>query len=241
MSDIKQYGNSLSFGGIQSSDYYIWISGTGTFDAPERDVETITIPGRSGDLLIDGGRYKNVDITYPCFISKGFENRFDSFRAAMMAKSGQYLTLSDTYHPQEFRYAMFRGAVRPTTGPYNKAGRFDLVFNCKPQRYLTSGLAIQSLSASGTIENPTLFDALPNIQVYGSGNLTVNGYSMTIAANELPYINIDCEAMSAYWETTSANNLLSIGDFPVLSPGVNSITLGTGITLVQIQPRWYTL
>ena len=30
------------------------------FPTPEKDVETFEVPGRSGDLLIDYGSYKNV-------------------------------------------------------------------------------------------------------------------------------------------------------------------------------------
>ena len=30
-------------------------------------------------------------------------------------------------------------------------------------------------------------------------------------------------------------------DFPVLSPGENTITLGSGITQIQITPRWWVV
>jgi len=35
-----------------STDFGVWISGWKTFDAPERDIDTINIPGRSGSLTM---------------------------------------------------------------------------------------------------------------------------------------------------------------------------------------------
>ena len=40
------------FGGVNSLDYGVLLDGSGTTTAPERDVMTVTIPGRSGDLLV---------------------------------------------------------------------------------------------------------------------------------------------------------------------------------------------
>lgn len=154
MSDIRQFGNFLTFDDIVSNEYYVWISGEGTYDSPDRDVELLQIPGRSGDLLQDNGRFQNVDITYPCFISKGFESRFDEFRAKLMSKAGKYFLLSDTYHPNEFRMAMIRGAIQPQTGPYNRSGRFNLVFSCKPQRYLKNGVDLVELPETVTVFGP---------------------------------------------------------------------------------------
>ena len=34
----------------------------------ERDIERKEVPGRSGDVIIDNGRYKNVTVKYSCAI-----------------------------------------------------------------------------------------------------------------------------------------------------------------------------
>jgi len=243
MSDIVQFGNYLEFDDIKTTDYSVWISGTGTFDAPVRAFEYVTIPGRSGDLILNNNRFENVEITYPCFISKGFETRFDAFRAALMSKAGKYYLLRDTYHPNEFRMAAIKGGTTPETGPYNRAGRFDLVFNCKPQRYLVSGLTTTSLSASGTITNPTRFTSLPHIRIYGTGTVGIGDVSVTVAENPFEYIDVDCEAMDCFYGAQNANSYLSVTGtaFPSLGPGDNGITLDDGIIRVEITPRWYTI
>ena len=53
---------SFTFAGRSSKDFGIYLSGSGVFNAPERDVETISIPGRSGDLILDNGRFKNISV-----------------------------------------------------------------------------------------------------------------------------------------------------------------------------------
>lgn len=243
MSDIKQFGASFTFDDITTSDYYVWVSGVHTFDAPVREMETITVPGRSGDLLIDGKRFSNVEITYPCFISKSFPNRFDSFRAAMMSKAGKYYQLSDTYHPNEIRLATIRGPIAPQTGINNQSGLFDIVFNCMPQRWLRSGLLPQSFTAGGAITNPTLYPSQPYLRVVGHGQLIIGGKIMTVAENPFPYIDIDCQAMDAHYGATNANSYITLndGDFPTLSPGESTFTIQSSITRLEITPRWWTV
>jgi len=242
MSDINQFGSYLIFDGLRSNDYGVWISGTGTYDAPERDVEFVEIPGRSGDLMLDNNRFRNITITYPAFISKQFDSRFDIFKAAMLFRVG-YKILSDTYHPGNFRLAVFRGDIQPETGPYNKAGSFDLVFECKPQLYLVSGLSGQTFTAGGSIQNPTQYPALPNIRVYGYGTVGIGSQTITIASHSWPYIDIDCEAMDARYGANNANNYVAVtGDmFPTLPAGNTGITLSGNVTKIEIRPRWWTV
>lgn len=126
------------FGGLDSSDYSIWLTGEETFQAPERDVEYIQVPGRNGDLIIDNGRWENMSVTYPANIPNNFEQNMAMFRAAICRKRG-YQRLEDTYHPDEFRLASFTDAIEPEMIPLNRGGEFDITFNCKPQRFLKSG------------------------------------------------------------------------------------------------------
>ena len=131
--------NNLIFGGIDSADYNVWISGSDAFSAPERDVEYVSVPGRNGDLVIDNGKWNNIRITYPAFIPKGFESQIDNFRSEMMKLTG-YHRLEDSYHPDEFRMASFSYGISPSRiGAFLRNGEFPLTFNCKPQRFLKSG------------------------------------------------------------------------------------------------------
>lgn len=227
----------LIFNGKSSADFGVWISGGGTFNAPTRDVDVETIPGRNGALIFDNGRYNNIDVTYPAFISRNFKSRIDEFRAYLASQVG-YCRLEDTYHPEEYRMASFRNGLEVSTAVLNLGGTFDLVFDCKPQRFLKSGERMTAYTSGTKIINPTAFDALPIIRASGNGKITLNGTEITISGNS-GIILIDCDTQDAYYGTTNKNAFIT-PKFPKLSPGQNTLTY-TGVTGVQIQPRWWTL
>ena len=45
--------NFLTFADKSTNDFGIWISGEGTYDAPERNVQEQEVAGRNGSLLFD--------------------------------------------------------------------------------------------------------------------------------------------------------------------------------------------
>ncbi len=175
--------NSLTIGGINSLDYGIYITGEGVYDAPNRAVEMVEIHGRNGALILDKGHFENVEIKYPCgsfgVDNKTFEQRITEFKNAVLSLRG-YQRLTDTYAADVYRMASCANGfeVAPVQG--GKAGEFDLVFNCKPQRFLTSGESLVTVANNGTVTNPTAFDSQPTIQVNGYGTLTFNNYSITL-------------------------------------------------------------
>ena len=232
--------NWITFGGTDCRTYKVYISGNGTFNSPERDVSTVSIPGRNGDMVLDNGRYKNVSIKYPAFIADTFNTNMQNFRNAMLSKVG-YQRLEDTYHPDEFRLARYKSALNVKPLKSLVAGEFDITFDAKPQRYLKSGETAVEFTAAGTISNATLMTALPLIRAYGTGTLTIGTVTITITAAD-GYTDIDCETQEAYKGSTNcnANITLTSGAFPSLAPGSNSVSF-TGLTKVEITPRWWIL
>lgn len=230
----------LTFNGKSSRDFGVWISGGGTFNAPVRDVEFITIPGRNGDLTVDGGRFSNISVTYPAFISRGFQPNVDGFRAWLCAAVG-YKRLEDTYHPEEYRLAVYRNGLKVTPTARNLSGSFDLTFECKPQRFLKSGEQVRNYSRAGVLRNPTDYPARPLIRAYGVGTLTVGGVSVEITAANV-YTVLDCDTEEAFKGADNCNqNIVLIdGEFPSLHSGNNSVSFD-GISKVEIVPRWWTI
>ena len=184
------------FNGESSADFGVWISGGGTYDAPARDVQTEAIPGRNGAATFDNGRFENIQLTYPAFISRRFQPRVDGFRAFLLSQKG-YQRLEDTYHPNEYRLALFHSGLTVETTPRNLAGSFDITFDCKPQRFLKSGDEPVPFYAKGIITNPTLFESLPVIAVTGNGRVNVAGHLFTVS-DTTQTIYIDSELMEVY-------------------------------------------
>ena len=180
--------NSFEFNGINSMDNGVYISGNAVFNAPERDVEMIVIPGRNGEFIRDNGRFNNIEVTYPCGMfgddDFAFRTKLRQFRNMLAGQTG-YHRLVDTYNPDEYRLAVFKDAVEVEPAALNTAGQFEVMFNCKPQRYLMSGESTVEVEDGDKIDNPTPFDAQPMIMTKGYGTLTVNGYEIEITNETL--------------------------------------------------------
>lgn len=235
--------NWINFNGIDLKDYGVYISGNGTFNAPERDVTSVTIPGRNGELTIDNGRYKNITIKYPAFIVKEFAENIGALREYLLGCIG-YQRLEDTYNPDEYRMARYSGGF--TAKPVDEliAGNFDLSFNCMPQRYLKSGEEYVSVSNGGAILNPTSMTAKPLIKLTTEssyGYLTIGGIQV-VSTKRNATMYIDCELQEAYTgDYVNANNYLTLthGEFPTLPAGESGIALSN--CTVEIMPRWWRL
>ena len=232
--------NYLTFNGTDLRDFGVYITGSGTFNAPEREYSEITIPGRNGSLIGNEKRLTNIPVTYPAFIYKDFKRQLGALRAFLLSQIG-FHKLQDSYHPDEYRLALFRGPIDVEPTAKLNAGQFDLVFNCRPQRFLASGDTVVTMTETSTIVNPTSFDAQPFLRVYGTGSVTFGGTTITITAAD-EYTDIDCALMEAYKGAVSKNDCieLSDNDFPVLTAGENTVTL-SGVTSVEITPRWWTI
>ncbi len=231
--------NSLTFNNINSLQYGVYISGTGAFNSPARDREMIEVPGRNGDIINDHGRYKNIEVTYPAFIIKDFKANLTAW-ANKLLEPLNYVRLSDTYHPDEFRLAVLSQGMVVDPVRWLAAGSFDLVFNCRPERFLTSGETVTTFTAGGSISNQTDMPAKPLIRVYGSGTITVNGTEIEIASHSYEYIDIDCDLQEAFYGAANANMYISLDEFPTLRSGANIIVLD-GVTRVEMTPRWWRL
>lgn len=192
--------NNLTFDGVKTSDYDVYISGEGTFNAPARRGEFINVPGRNGDLFIDAGSYENIQVEYPAFIFSPYDGIFNEklqeLRAEFKAKRS-YRRIEDTYHPDEFRLGLYKEGLEVEPHFLNRSGNFTLIFDCKPQRFLKSGEEPVTFTALGNIENPTQYASLPLIKVTGYGIVTIGDYQMFITEADEPFY-IDSELMEAY-------------------------------------------
>ena len=185
--------NSLVFGGVNSADYGIYITGEAVFNAPKRAVETVSVPGRNGDIIIDQGHWENIEVTYPAgtfgMSETEFRTALSDFRNAIVSQLG-YQRLSDTYHPDEYRMGTYVEGLEVNTKSHNKAGEFDLIFNCKPQRWLTEGETAVTVESGDTLTNPTQYDAGPLLMVEGHGKMNIGDYPLEIVNDVLGTVSL---------------------------------------------------
>lgn len=184
----------FTFDGVNSLDYNIGITGSAVYNAPTRDVEMISIPGRDGEYALDHGRFNNIEITYPSGMGDNdqtnFAQRVSDLRNQLASRVG-YKRLEDEYNPDEYRMAIYKSGLEVSPVQYSRAGQFDITFDCKPQRFLKSGESAVSKANNSTINNPTLFDAHPLVSFNASGNGTINIGTQKIEFFNSPLGTID--------------------------------------------------
>lgn len=236
----------IVYNGVSSEELGIVVETIPNYEIAERDYDVISVPGKNGDYVIDRGCFKNVDRVYNIAFAETIGDFAGS--ATLIAEwlySGYgYKRLEDSYEPDYF--VMARVSNEHTI--YNmlqQAGRAEITFNRKPQRYLKIGEHTTKINVNGSrIINPTSFDSDPLIKVFGSGSGTISIGNKTIQISNISDgLAIDCEMQEVYLGSTSYNqnvNYMNDG-FPKLKPGRNIINFSGGVSRVEIIPRWWTV
>ena len=232
-----------------AQSYFIWngtdcrslgikLSGPVPIVRPEERVQHVEIPGRSGDLTeLEGEDIFNSYIqTATILVPGGYRVR----EIYNWLKGAGYVTFHG--EPDRKQAARIIGAIT-----LNKHSRNldwwvgDVQFYCQPLKQLLFESQVTITSSGSTVMNTGDVESRPKITAKASGtsmNITANGKTLTISGltsgNE--YI-IDSEIM----EVTNAERsaLLtkdSLGDFPMLKQGSNTIT-GSGWSKLVIDRR----
>lgn len=207
---------TFTFAGENSRNYGVYITGEGVFNAPERNVEMIDIPGRNGAFALDKGNFNNVEVTYPAGIVADTEADFaeavSDLRNLLCSQTG-YVRLEDDYNPNEYRMAIYKSGLEVSHDGL-LTGEFDLTFDCKPQRYLKSGETAVSVTSGGTVTNPTRFASQPLLKVEGYGNINFNGYNIDIVNAMMGNVDVVRNSpLSASY--TSPNAIFESASIPV--------------------------
>ena len=227
------------FDGNNSADYNVWAFQKRKRSTPVRSVESVTIAGRHGSLEMDNNRYENVSVLYDCIIPTDAIENINGFFDKYLSVKG-YKRLEDSFDSEEFRLAHYVGGTEKTV--LDEMAKFEMEFECLPQRFLKSGEKTFTAQKSTVYRNPTSQEAKPIIRVRGNGSLTVytNGSLQTTITitNNPSYIDIDCDLLDAHYGAVNCNNRMS-GSFPVLKG--DTTFNWAGLTSVEVTPRWFRL
>lgn len=252
---------TISLNGVSSDSIGIRVSTFPSYVYPEKNVETVTIPGRNGEILYDLGTYKNVDISYeisvydptlvtaPAMIEKVVK---------WMHPSNGYITIEDSYDPNYIRlgYCKNSGEVENIL---HQAGKATIKFNCRPEKFLKTaytwnvgtGWDTKTISSGSTVSfvNPYPYTANPKIKVTSSsGTAYLTFTNSTLGKSCTLYIPsgyansiVDCENLNAVTSSgTEINWAVAVfGNPPALWAGTTTIKANNAT--VTVMPRWWTL
>lgn len=190
--------HDLVIAGRSISDWGLKVSDANVFDSPVRSQEEIVVPGRNGELIIDNGSWKNIDITYTCYFEKSnFAKSLADFQSYLGKLKG-YQRIEDTIRLGEYRLANLSEMVSiKRDGAGYHSGVFDITFNCKPQRFLKSGEEpIYIMPPLNGTSTPSLYD-------FRQKGTTVRLLKMPESGSVSFKIN--------YWDSGSAAVSINIG------------------------------
>ena len=239
--------NGFAFGGKSTGDFAIMkVEKYPNARGAARKYQTFTIPGRNGTLHVDEGAFQNYTQSYECYYhgDKPTNEEAHAVKAWLLGTPG-YQRLTDVYDSDHYRLAMVTGEL-DIENKLNRYGRFTVNFSCDPRAFLLSGENPVTFSGSGSINNPTAYEAKPLITVTGTaaGTVSINGTTVEIKSIS-GTLYLDCENENAYSLSAGAplnqNANIYAPEFPVLSPGSNGVQFTGGITSLQIIPRWWEL
>ena len=156
-------------------------------NTPKRVYTPVEIAGRNGVFYIDERRFEDVEQTYSIVALTKEDG--SAFINALASKVG-YFRLSDSFNTDEFYQATFTSGAQVKIPSTRDKSVFEITFTRKPQRFLTSGETAVSVANNGTITNPTLFDAKPQLQVKGYGSIGIGDEEIIVQNVPLGMIKV---------------------------------------------------
>ena len=222
------------------------------FSAPARDVTSQPVPGRSGNLLLDNGRYENRPQKYTCALAPWVANgNPDLFAVAKRLKEillleYGYFELRDDYTPGYFYRASYSSAL-DVEEILTQIGKAPLLFDCEP--FLFSDVGQEEITVTSqpfTLVNPEAWPSNPRITVNGSGNvdIMINNSAGNTVFHMLGISTgtvIDSELQEVFLGSESQASKTTTPEFPVFMPGNNVIQWSGSVQSLQIIPRWCCL
>ncbi len=214
------------------------------------DAILTSIPGRSGDLIVSNNRFSNVTVTYTIFLARknvvSLSEATREIKGWLYTEPDRYHEITDSYNQGFLRYGVISGNL-DIDEQLNKLGSFTVSFSCKPFMYSSEGQQnIEILDSGFQVTNPYPFPAKPYFRLDGTGDasLTIQSGSHTATwhfTDLEQYIECDSEQMNFYKETELQNLKVKGDSFPVLHPGVNTISFTGNVKSISLVPRWCCL
>lgn len=221
---------------------------TNWFDTgiPERKITlNDSAVGLDRAILFDDGNYANRDFEFEFSIQADTEAQRKSRHTAFMVAldTGKYVPAT-FYFDDQYQYQIVRTDAVEVTRPlvFSSTRIYKVKVSAAPYKYLLNVANVSGTSL--TLTNPELYYAKPHLIIKGTGaiNLTVNGV-VTKLTNVTTSIELD-SALQTVWRmdgvtVINENAKMAIGNFPLLKPGTNIVSVNSGT--IEVEPRWRTL
>lgn len=184
--------NHFTFNGHSTGELGLLVSGINIYGSPSRIVEKVTIPYRSGDLIMDTGAYTNYMLTYTVDIMDNTKATAEAISKWLLGSKG-YCELTDTYNPEIYRVASYYNQLDYTLSALYRYGKATITFDCKPQKYLTANQPVTLTPTTSEATSYSLSTPAMPLPLTLEGNTTQGADPTPDAPQEIHSVSGDNE------------------------------------------------
>lgn len=196
---------------------------------PERRGELITVPGRDGFLFESEDAYNGKTLEIECTFlppSGKSQTEIDALIQEILVWLDGSGNLIFSDYPNYYYDATIINAI-PIERLFKRYRRFMIAFEVQPfAKSITSTVLPVVVADEQVIDVVSFYDTHPKIYLEASGDIEIhiNDTIMHFTDLESPIV-IDSELMNVTDEVGTNMNNHMVGDFPVLTPGENTISI----------------
>lgn len=212
------------FKGQKSTDLGVVIKELPPISKSQKNIDSISIDGRNGNLHIDNGTYKTKNYSVKCILTD--ISKIKSLKT-LLDSTGK-LELS-TEPNIEYNATVMNQIDFSKYLTYLK--EFPVNFEVDPIGYSKTSKTNTYTASENTFEVDGTVNVAPIITVTGTGTFTLNNKQVEVLETG---IVIDCLLMNCTKNNLNKNDKVVLDEFPELIVGENTLNLGAGITSIQI-------
>ena len=216
---------------ISSDEMGIVVSKTPAISKGKRNIEKISIPGRSGFLTFDHGTYESFIISVECHFNKGVTSQDE-----LLAWLDGFEKLSFDNVRQWDAVIVNSISLEKVIGLYRS---FLIQFECQP---ISESIAEYTYIVSSNPDSLNISGATaqmePILEITGSGDfqVSINNKTISLYGIDGKYI------LDSKWKVITDSGGLNASnkmlyEFPVLIPGINEIEYLGNISEFKIRYR----
>ena len=221
--------------GTDSRTKHIRVNNRVPIVRPEERVEHITIPGRAGELTQVEGEYifnsyiqtVNLEVLGAAYVP-----------AAEVWLAGAGEVTFDTQATLKQKARIINAVTFEKVSRNLDIWKAEVQFYCEPFKSLTDEEDIEVTSSGTTLTNPGTLPALPEIQIEGSGAVSISINGVTLIIPDL----------TSGWTADCANKWICQngvpqfgawqGSFPEIPVGESTLLYTGNVTAITITPHW---
>lgn len=201
------------------------------------EYEEIKVEGRNGSLLIKNRAYPDIKLQFKVRILS--EDSLELY--SLVDIISNWLTNITNnkliYDREDVCYLVKKVEFGEIINEVQMGGEFELNFICEPFKYLLNETYLQINNNTNLYYSGTYYGE-PNIKIYGTGNIQLTINSETVQINNVnEYVELDSKLLLCLNKDKTSKSRDMIGNFPLLTKGLNNISWTGNISKVEILPR----